>query len=75
MAHKRLADRLLMLGKEAEITMMEFRSAPGDVIDMVIQGMTITLTRQGKPVAVIHRPEPTVLQLGAAVRHLGLVGS
>jgi antitoxin (DNA-binding transcriptional repressor) of toxin-antitoxin stability system len=42
-------------------------------MDLVIQGATITVTRQGKPIAVIHSPEATALQLGAEVRRLGLV--
>jgi len=52
---------------------MELRQQPGDVMDLVLQGATITVTRQGKPIAVIHKPEPTAAELGAAVRRLGLV--
>lgn len=69
----RLADMALLRGKELTITMMDFRKQPGDVMDLVIQGATITVTRQGKAIAVIHSPEPTALQLGAEVRRLGLV--
>lgn len=70
---RRLADMALLRGKDLTITMMDFRKQPGDVMDLVIQGATITVTRQGKAIAVIHSPEPTALQLGAEVRRLGLV--
>lgn len=69
---RRLSDMRLLRDKDFTITMMEFRQQPGDVMDLVIQGATITVTRQGKPIAVIHSPEPTALQLGAAVRRLGI---
>jgi len=71
--YRRLADMQLLAGKEVTITMMELRQQPGDVMDLVLQGATITVTRQGKPVAVIHKPEPTAAELGAAMRRLGLV--
>ena len=72
-SHRRLSDMQLLPGAEITITMMELRSAPGDVMDLVLQGATITVTRQGKPIAVIHKPEKTAIELGAAVRRLGLV--
>ena len=72
-SHKRLSDMQLLGGKEVTITMMDLRSAPGDVMDLVLQGATITVTRQGKPIAVIHTPEPTAAELGAAARKLGIV--
>ena len=71
--HRRLRDLRLLHGKEIEITMMDLRSAPGDVMDLVLQGVKITVTRQGKPIAVIQSPEPSAAELGAAVRRLGLV--
>ena len=71
--HRRLRDLRLLHGKEIEITMMDLRSAPGDVMDLVLQGVKITVTRQGKPIAVIQSPAPSAAELGAAVRRLGLV--
>lgn len=71
--HRRLRDLRLLTDKQIEITMMDLRAAPGDVMDLVLQGATITVTRQGKPIAVIHTPEPTAAELGAAARRLGIV--
>lgn len=71
--HKRLSDMQLLAGKEVTITMMELRGAPGDVMNLVLQGATVTVTKQGRPIAVIHSPEPTALELGAAARKFGIV--
>jgi antitoxin (DNA-binding transcriptional repressor) of toxin-antitoxin stability system len=71
--HQRLSEMQMLNGKELTITMMDLRSAPGDVMDLVVQGATIRVTRQGRTIAVIQKPEPTAAELGAAVRRLGLV--
>lgn len=71
--HRRLTDMQLLEGKDVTITMMDLRGAPGDVMDLVLQGAIVTVTRQGKPIAVIHTPEPTALELGAAARRRGIV--
>lgn len=47
-------------GQKATVTMMEFRRAPGDAIERAERGMEITITRNGKPVAVLV-PAPTVI--------------
>jgi hypothetical protein len=67
---KRFTDMKLLSGQEETITLMDFRKAPGDVITQVQMGKTFTLTKNGKPVAILSKPE---LNLGAEVRRLGLV--
>lgn len=40
-------------GQTATITMAEFRSKPGEVLDFARHGMEVTVTKNGKPVAVL----------------------
>ena len=43
-------------GESATITMMEFRSAPGDAVDRASHGMTIHITKNGKIIASLGPP-------------------
>jgi prevent-host-death family protein len=47
-------------GEAATVTVTEFRSAPGDALDRVSRGMEITITKNGKPVAVMSPPETVI---------------
>lgn len=62
-------------GREETITMSELRAQPGDVLDQVELGKTFNITRNGKVIAVLAKPEPTALELGAEIRRLKLGGS
>lgn len=54
-------------GEAATITVSEFRSAPGDALDRVSRGMEITITKNGKPVAVLSPPETVIDRAGNIV--------
>lgn len=47
-------------GEAVTLTVSEFRSAPGDALDRVARGMEITITKNGKPVAVLSPPETVI---------------
>ena len=51
-------------GQKATLTVTEFRSAPGDALDRVSRGMEITVTKNGRPVAVLSPPETVIDRSG-----------
>ena len=69
----RLKNMGLLRGQSETISITDFRKSPGEVLTQVELGKTFTITRNGHAIAVISLPEPTALELGAAVRRLGLV--
>lgn len=74
---KKIADVRILTGQHEIITAMDFRKSPGEVLLQVTLGKKFTITRNGKAVAVIKaavEPELAALELGAAVRKLGLAG-
>jgi len=66
----RLRYMQLLTGQTEEISMMDLRKGPGDVIDQVQMGKTFTITKGGRVVAVLAPPEPSAAELGKALRQL-----
>lgn len=57
-------------GQRATLNMMELRAAPGDAIDRVAHGMSITIEKNGKPVAMLtaaHPNDTTVIRSDGSV--------
>lgn len=73
MKRKRLCDSNVLGGQTETITMMHLRESPGDIIEQVQMGKVFTITKAGKVVAVLSKPEPNAFELAADVRRLGLV--
>jgi prevent-host-death family protein len=55
-----LPQKIRFDGQKATVTVTEFRSAPGDALDRVSRGMEITVTKNGKPVAVLSPPKTVI---------------
>lgn len=55
-----LPQKIRFDGETATLTVSEFRSAPGDALDRVSRGMEITITKNGRPVAVLSPPETVI---------------
>lgn len=60
-------------GQRARITMMELRSAPGEVIEYVLHGMTVEVEKNGKHVATLVSPaedrsDETVILADGSIR-------
>lgn len=60
--------------QEATITMMEFRQQPGEVMDFIIAGGTIHITRQGKNIATMTPHQDSFFKKFAAARPALLKG-
>lgn len=74
MGKQRLEQMDLLVGQTEDITLAELRVRIGDVMYQVQMGKVFTITKYGKSIATLQRPEPTAFELGGAVRKLGLVG-
>ncbi len=70
---RKLSDMTLLEGHSEEITVMDLRRGPGNILDQVQLGKIYKITRMGKVVAILSRPEPSALELGAEVRRLNLI--
>lgn len=67
-----LTKSAILTGQIETISMMDFRSAPGDILLQAQMGKVFNITKNGVIVAVLHAPEPDALELGAEVRRLKL---
>ena len=67
---KTLRDMKLLANQVEEISMMELRRGPGDIIEQTRMGKTFYIFKAGRMVAVLSPPEPTAFQLGAAARQV-----
>lgn len=63
----KIQDQIALKGVET-ITITQFRMAPGEVITQVEMGRTFRITKLGRVVAVISKPELNAFELGAAAR-------
>lgn len=63
-----LADSKLLEGKSETITLCELRARPGDIFMQVQMGKVFTVTRNGKAIATIQKPEMNAFELGKALR-------
>lgn len=61
-----------LVGRSETITMTEFRNRPGNVMAQVELGKTFTITKDGKIIAVLSRPEPDAFELGSECRRIGI---
>lgn len=60
-----LPQKIRFDGETATLTVSEFRSAPGDALDRVARGMEITVTKNGRPVAVLSPPGTVINRDGS----------
>lgn len=51
-------------GQTATLSLGEFRAAPGEALERVMLGMEITLTKRGKPIAILSPPETVIDRKG-----------
>ncbi len=69
----KLSDMNLFAGRVESLTVSDFRSRPGDILLQVQMGKTFNITKNGKIIAILSKPEPTALELGAEIRRLKLL--
>ena len=57
---KTIAEEVSLHGKSEEITISELRKRPGDIFQQVELGKRFSVTKNGKVIAAITRPENTL---------------
>ena len=72
---KKITDSKHLAGTSEEISLSELRQNPGEVFTQVQMGKDFTITKNGRVIAEIQKPEPTALELGAEIRRLGLTST
>ena len=64
--------RLINLdNQQEEITATQLRSCPGEILTQISMGKTFTVTKNGKPIAVMSKPELNAFELGTLARKAG----
>lgn len=69
---KTLSKSMSLSGESETITATDFRRTPGDILLQAQMGKSFNITKNGVIIATLGPPELTALELGAAVRKLGL---
>ena len=64
---KKLIDEV-KLNDTKEISIGEFRKNPGEIFQQVQMGRSFYITKLGKVIAWLTKPEPNAFELGAAAR-------
>lgn len=67
---KTIAQTISLKGQSEEITISELRSKPGEVFAQVEMGKEFTITKSGKVVAEIKKPEEFDWAALAAIRRI-----
>jgi hypothetical protein len=53
---KKITDQISLAGKDEQITIMDWRKQPGEVLSQVALGKTFLITKNGQPVAILSKP-------------------
>jgi len=70
----KLMDSDLLVGETETITAMDLRRGPGDILTQVAMGKTFLITKNGKPIATLTRPEEQQgLYVVSELRRRGIV--
>ena len=72
----KIKDEISLVSKVEQITMMDLRRSPGDIIDAVELGKAFVITKAGKQIAVLSRlPGETLTEVIDKYGHSKYVSS